>query len=316
MLDFVIGLDGGGTKTMARAADLQGRPLFEIRGDSTNLCALPEQRVAEAIDGLMGEAAARASGLSGCRGLALGAAGVSRTGAPEALRAMLERRVTAAPIVVVSDWEIQLEGAFMGESGIVLNAGTGSFAVGKDDAGCRYRVGGGGHLLDDEGSGYAIGRDGLAHLLRTLDGREPPTALSRALAERYGFHSRNDVIAYAYAEASKRNVADAAQTVLALLSQGEETARQICQRGACQLALLAEAVDRQMPQASGQLALLGSMISRNEAYRTLTTSLIAKRLPRRTVAPARGDALDGAVLMALQIAQSRSIDDGKPAHQD
>jgi N-acetylglucosamine kinase-like BadF-type ATPase len=76
-------------------------------------------------------------------------------------------------------------GAFLGHPGIAVIAGTGSVAVGGSSGALR-RVGGHGHLVGDEGSGYWIGRMGLRAALAATEGTGPPTRLGDALAEAAG----------------------------------------------------------------------------------------------------------------------------------
>ena len=80
-------------------------------------------------------------------------------------------------MAVGDDTDAALAGAFAGRPGIVVIAGTGSGAAGRDAAGRTVRVGGHGFLLGDEGGGYWIGREAVRAALRAADGTGPPTAL-------------------------------------------------------------------------------------------------------------------------------------------
>src|SRR5690606_1041239 len=68
-------------------------------------------------------------------------------------------------------------GAFGGQAGIVLCAGTGSICVGVTAAGERLRAGGWGPVFGDEGSAYAIARHGIKAALASVDGRGKATSL-------------------------------------------------------------------------------------------------------------------------------------------
>ena len=87
-------------------------------------------------------------------------------------------------MVVSTDIEIALAAAFDEGPGIVVSAGTGSVAVGRDRAGKRHRIGGYGWQMGDEGSGYAIGRAALGAVSRAADGRSPAHRAERARARR------------------------------------------------------------------------------------------------------------------------------------
>jgi N-acetylglucosamine kinase-like BadF-type ATPase len=90
---------------------------------------------------------------------------------------------TLNDVVVTSDAELALEGAFNGDPGIVMIVGTGSIAIGKTSKGEIVRCGGWGIELDDEGSGAWIGREGLTAIVRALDGRGPKTILTDMFVE-------------------------------------------------------------------------------------------------------------------------------------
>ena len=65
-------------------------------------------------------------------------------------------------IDVVGDGPIALESAFGAGPGIIVIAGTGSIAYGRDANGTTARVGGWGFAVSDEGSAHWIGRAAIA----------------------------------------------------------------------------------------------------------------------------------------------------------
>src|SRR6185312_14507861 len=124
---------------------------------------------ADAVDRLAGavtDAGAVAAGF--------GLAGLRSAEQARALTAELGRR-TGATVAVGDDTDAALAGAFAGRPGIVVIAGTGSGAAGRDAAGRTVRVGGHGFLLGDEGGGYWIGREAVRAALQAADGTGPPT---------------------------------------------------------------------------------------------------------------------------------------------
>ena len=110
----------------------------------------------------------------------VGAAGAGREPEREELRKALRGENLAPTVVVTTDIEIALAAAFTDGPGIVVSAGTGSVAVGRDQAGKRHRIGGYGWQMGDEGSGYAIGRAALGAVSRAVDARSPKTGAQRA----------------------------------------------------------------------------------------------------------------------------------------
>ena len=98
--------------------------------------------------------------------LVVGAAGAGREPERDELRTALRNENIASHVMVTTDIEVALAGAFADGPGIVVSAGTGSVAVGRDRKGARHRMGGYGWQMGDEGSGYAIGRASLGAVSR------------------------------------------------------------------------------------------------------------------------------------------------------
>lgn len=80
-------------------------------------------------------------------------------------------------IRLVGDHETALAGALEEPAGVILIAGTGSICYGVNESGAKFRAGGYGHIIDDAGSAYAIGRDILKAVVRSSDGRQGQTVL-------------------------------------------------------------------------------------------------------------------------------------------
>ena len=78
-------------------------------------------------------------------------------------------------MLVLNDALVALEAGAPGLAGIVVISGTGSIAYGRNAGGAAAGPGGWGHVIGDEGSGYWIGRQALAAVVREVDGlaREP-----------------------------------------------------------------------------------------------------------------------------------------------
>jgi N-acetylglucosamine kinase-like BadF-type ATPase len=103
--------------------------------------------------------------------------------------------------LLVNDWRTAVTGAFIDEPGVTLIAGTGCVAAAQSDGGRRVvKVGGWGHIVDDKGSAYDIGRDALYAAMRDYDGRGPKTALLRLIMKKLGASEPQGIIARVYAK--------------------------------------------------------------------------------------------------------------------
>lgn len=299
-MGFYCGWDGGGSKTEVLCADASGKSLVRGIFGSLNINGAQEERVvrtiAEAI-GLM-----RSAGrLEECLGLVIGAAGVSNA----RVRGFIEQKVREngylGKLLIVGDHEIALEGAISGQ-GAVLIAGTGSICFGKDGCGRMARAGGFGHIIDDGGSGYAIGRDILAAVVRAQDGRGVETCLTGLVMKQLNVQDVREMTTWLYgAQTGKKEIAAIAPLLKRALDAGDKAAQDIASEAAKKLAELAIAVWRQLNLCRGELALTGSILENYPAIRDEVCRLCRKSCPEMIVIRPRGSACEGAVRMTMRL---------------
>lgn len=173
-----LGFDGGGTKTECVALDESGSFIGRgLAGPSNPLRVGCEP----ALDALLAASRDALRSLeTGSRLVRAVCAGLSGAGRPvvaQKMHGLLARSFPQASIRVCTDLEITLEAAGQGPA-VVLIAGTGSAAVGRNRQGTIARAGGYGPQVGDEGSAYDIGRRAIAAALRARDAAGPSTALT------------------------------------------------------------------------------------------------------------------------------------------
>jgi glucosamine kinase len=236
-MPILIGADVGGSKTAVGISE-PGGPIVS-RADGPGAAVRPGRALASA--GVIAEVVRRAlAGIGKLGGdvLVVGAAGAGRDPERTELQKALRAETLADTVVVTTDIEIALEGAFEGP-GIVVSAGTGSIAVGRDRQGKRRRIGGYGWQMGDEGSGYGIGRAALGAVSRAYDGRSPRTALTDRVLEITRSADFDALVRWA-AGASPAEIAGLAPAVLQVAAQGDPLAQGIADYAArelCQLAI-------------------------------------------------------------------------------
>jgi N-acetylglucosamine kinase-like BadF-type ATPase len=182
----LVGVDGGASKTRAVAVAGDGRVLAtSIVRSASAYHREPEEAAGVVLDAIR-EALAEAGVSPPVTALGAGLAGADDPMIHDRLdRALVAARV-ASTVLIDHDAAAALAGGAALAPGIVIVSGTGSVAFGVDAAGRRARAGGWGPLLDDEGSGYAVGRAVLRAAMRDHDGRDEATALSDAVRRRFG----------------------------------------------------------------------------------------------------------------------------------
>lgn len=139
--------------------------------------------------------------------------------------------------IVENDVRIAFDGAFACGAGALILAGTGSMAwasLGETDS-PHVRVGGWGDIFGDEGSAYWLGREVLALLSRHIDGREPAPAFAGRMFAAIGI-APDQLMAWCYGLESRRSgIAGLARHVTALATDGDEVAGRLIERAAAEL---------------------------------------------------------------------------------
>jgi glucosamine kinase len=299
-MPILIGADVGGSKTAAGVSD--GGEV-RARAEGPGAAVRPGRALASAatIAEVVRRALAELGRLSGDV-LVVGAAGAGRDPERDELRKALRAENLADRVVVTTDIEIALAGAFAEGPGMVVSAGTGSISVGRDRHGKRSRIGGYGWQMGDEGSGYAIGRAALGAVSRAHDGRSPRTALTdRVLAA-----SRSadfDALVRWAAGASPAEIAALAPHVLEVAAAGDPLAQGIADYAARELSQLAicllPVMDVEPPLG---VALTGGLLSAKGPLRRSVLQRLSEEPGLRTIE----DPVD-AVVGALRLAATTDV---------
>ena len=290
----IAGIDGGGTHTRLELRDEENRLLSRTDFGPFNLNAIGEA----AFRRLLRQVLAACGDMANCARLCVGGAGISNPAVGAILGQELERAGFSGMWKLCGDQEIALRGAMDGP-GIAVIAGTGSICFGKNQAGQTARSGGFGHLIDDGGSGYALGRDVLSTAVQALDGRCPDTAILERVYHRLGREDPGAIVSFVYDETTdKAAIARFSSIALALAEEGNPTAQAILNRGAGELYALAAAVQRRLGLEGRPIALLGGLLSGENPYRRA----VARKLAGLgTVIYPAHDALWGAAQMAWEL---------------
>jgi N-acetylglucosamine kinase-like BadF-type ATPase len=249
MTKLLLGVDGGQSSTTALIADETGTVLGVGRAGPCNHAAGAEgrQKFVSALTQCLA-AAGRNAGLDATPRFVAACLGFS--GGPADKEALVEEIVASEKIIVTDDALIALSGATAGEPGIIVIAGTGSIAFGRNSAGRTARAGGWGYLFGDEGGGFHIVRQALGAALRLEEGWGRATSLRAVLLEATGARDANDLLHRFYTpEFPRPRIAALAKLVDQAAGEGDAVAREILLEAAQALAELAAAVRKQLFRA-------------------------------------------------------------------
>lgn len=181
---YVLGIDGGGSKTACLAADETGKLLGYGRGGPVNTNYVLRQEAVGSLQSAIHTALEEA----GLRGEQIETLCISAPMAPDAVEEAIEesglRQVTRAAEGETTRWAARLW--VDGHIGLTVDAGTGSMSRGWSRDGREAGAGGWGTTLGDEGSGYWISIRAMIAILRAYDGRIAETMLTKPVLEHFG----------------------------------------------------------------------------------------------------------------------------------
>jgi N-acetylglucosamine kinase-like BadF-type ATPase len=186
-MGYVVGVDGGGTKTAAVVVSPDIRVLGHALAGPANARSAgldsASAEIARAVTGALNQADIP---LSTVEAICLCLAGFDTDLDLPVPQAAMHILSFTGPALFENDVVGAWAGATQAQPGIVAIAGTGSTALGMNEAGAFWRTDGWDYVLGDDGSGYAIGLAGIRAALRALDGRDAPTLLARQLQAAFG----------------------------------------------------------------------------------------------------------------------------------
>lgn len=298
----VIGIDAGGSKTVCQLGDERGRVLRESRGPGANLQSAGELEVEKVLHDVLTEVLMDAPQAPAA--ICLGMAGVDRPNDARIVQGILRRICRGSKTLVVNDALVALEAGAPGQAGVVLIAGTGSIAYGRDAHGGAARAGGWGHVLGDEGSGFWLGRQALRAVLRALDRRGEPTAMAAPICAHFGVTRPQDLVHPVYDGGMQpRAIAAIAPIVGEAADAGDPVAARIVDAGAVELAGAAASVAARLDltRAAFPLPLAGGIFRAVPRVRALVLARLNAQLPTAQPALLDAEPASGAVRLAADV---------------
>lgn len=301
---LVLGIDGGGTKTVAVLMAQDRTELGRGQAGSTNWNSVGIERahshLDEAIDGALSSGG---HGQGEVGAVCIGASGVDRPLDRERMTGWLQARFPTAALAIHNDAVIALASGTGGEIfGVVLISGTGMIVYGFDQEGRRQRAGGWGALLGDRGSGYALGAEVLKAVTWAADGRGPETMLTTMLLAHLGLAQAQDLVDWAYRDIAWERFAALAPLAIEAAEGGDAVAQRIVEDGAQGLAIAVKAVVTALGLAERPfpLVMAGDNL-RPGLFQERVKQHILAAAPQATLIRPAVDPAIGAALLALRL---------------
>ena len=195
-MEYVLGIDSGGTSFKIKATALDGTALGEYIGPTCSHYQLTvpyaEMQISQNINTCL---ALFGGKRNDCRFIVAGSTGHD-CDEDDIIISDLYHGLSgfSCPIITMSDVELA-HYTVIGGKGILLIVGTGSIVFGCNQKGEKARVGGWARsLMGDEGSGRYIDAWALHHVSRWFDGCRNDSILAPMIANHLGLRTRKDLM--------------------------------------------------------------------------------------------------------------------------
>ena len=305
-MPYFLGIDGGGTKTTCAVGD-EKNLLATATAGASNIVRVGEAQARESLHRSVRQACA-AVGITPeqVSRTCVGGSGAAR---PELARVVREilAEILSTPLDVVGDMQIALEGAFDTGPGVIVIAGTGSIAYGRDRQGRTLRAGGWGFAIGDEGSAHWIGRAAVSTLLRDSDRNDEAgqSSLAAALFKCWKVSSLSDLAR----AANSIPPPDFAALFRAVVASQDGLAAQVLRLAGRELAEIAAVVIARLfardQTESVPVAMTGGVFRHAEMVREFFYNELRRLDARAEINPQVVDPVEGALRMARRAATHR-----------
>ncbi|MCX7795369.1 MAG: hypothetical protein N2380_02460 [bacterium] len=261
MKEIVLGIDGGGSKIRCIAADLSGNILgFGTDGPVNCLFVSIEdaiKHICNAVNKTL-ESIENPQIILAC------------CGSPtplEIIKEGIEKVSKVKEIINTGEMNISLTGALLSDIGIIVIAGTGSLAGGKNPEGKTFHCGGWGPFIGDEGSGYWIGAKAINAISKSVDKRLPKTLLVERVLGYFNLNNINELVPYIYKRIPTRyEIAQISPIVTKSAEEGDKIAQNILKEAGEELALLATTTIRELNYPEARVSMSGGVFTSNSKF--------------------------------------------------
>ena len=298
---YYCGWDGGGSKTEVCIINEHNTVVAEATFGPLNPNGTSVEIINATIQDCIDFIKSVIDDLNNCKGLVIGLAGISNKTIVKTVESIIRSYGYSGNLKLIGDHEIALSGAIENQGGILI-AGTGSICLCRNEKGEVFRCGGYGHIIDDEGSGYAIGHDIIKSVIYSFDGRGDQTILTELVFNYLKTAEINSLISWLYSEnTTKKNIASLAQLLIEALNKDDTVAINIAQNAAKKLATLVVSTFKKADIYQGEVALMGSIFKYYDYIKNETIKNLKNTLPDIQIIEPKFKASQGAANLAKEI---------------
>ena len=307
-MNYILGVDGGGSKTTVQIADIDGRVVSQSVSGPSNYKSVGINRAIENLNTAIFNAAGSLKVsedvyfISSCFGFAGNDTGEdSETYRKIVFNDKLNSYLNPKGTIICNDTRIGLESGSENKNKIILIAGTGSNCFGINEDGKQVKASGWDFILADEGSGYEVGLKALKAVMRAYDERGEKTLLSKTILKELNLKEILDLTKWVYdGPFSKHKIGVLAKTVCKTAEMGDKVSIDILAEEAYEAAISVIAVADKLgfKDKNFDLVLVGGLFKSEEYFKNILINRLRENFPKITFMPLVENPAEGAIKMA------------------
>ncbi len=296
---YIVGIDGGGTRTVGILTTETGEHLAQVESGPSNYHVVGEAETRAILENVIGELREKA-GIPSTDSIrfCLGMAGLGRAEDKKIIGRICDELGISENRILTHDAHIALVGGTEKQHGVIVISGTGAIVYGINADGKDARASGWGYLLGDEGSGYDIAIKGLRAVVRAADGRGCSTDLTHRILDELELNAPDELIRWTHA-ASRETIAQLAEVVFDAARATDTIAEQIVDDATDELVCAANSVINQLGfDGTFDIVLNGGNLIHQPMFADKLRHQFARIAPNASVHLPKHDPAYGAVLLA------------------
>jgi len=313
-LDYILGVDGGGTKTIVLVTDTKGNSIAESESGSSNYKSVGVEIAGENISKAILKTIEKIDSVekftfkSACFGLSGNDFSEDKKIYQKIIfNGMIKDYLNPSRTIICNDTRIGLAAGSDSKNGIVIMSGTGSNCYGVNEKGKEARVNGLDYILADEGSGYEIGLKALKALIRAYDGRGEDTLLLKTILEDLKIGSIEELVKWAHSGLFfKEKIAAIAKTVCRTAKMKDKVSIRILKEEAEEAFLSIETVAEKLKLEKKEfdLVFVGRVFKCEKYFKSVVIKNLKDKFPKINLIPLIRKPVEGAIKLALKLCNS------------
>lgn len=309
-MEYVLGVDGGGSKTTVLITDIEGKHICRVASGASSYKSIGKEKAIENLNKGVFKAIQDSGStkdiyfLSSCFGFAGNDAGDdSKIYREIVFNRELKNYLNPKKTIICNDTRIGIEAAGQNKNKIVIIAGTGSNCFGINEDGRQAGASGWDYILADEGSGYRVGLKALRAVMRAYDGRGDKTLLTRTVLKELKLKKAPDLTRWAYEGTfSKRRISELAKTVCTTADMGDKISMEILAKEAEEafISVVTVAGKLELEDKSFDLIIVGGLFKCERYFKNILISKLKDKFHRINIIPSLINPVEGAIKLAIK----------------